>query len=106
MIGAESARGFFTFHARFDLALLLRLCGLIGVSSDDSRIANLVDFVRKLQGNYGMWNYSQNPQVTRWLTCDLLQSLAMLENSADTGSWISLEPRTPFQAYPRKKNRY
>lgn len=106
MIGAEPAHGFFTFHARFDLALLLRLCALIGVSSDDNRVTSLVDFVRSLQGNYGLWNYQQKPQATRWLTCDLLQSLALLENGSVPGNWISLEPRTPFQAYPRKKKRY
>lgn len=106
MIGAEPAHGFFTFHARFDLALLLRLCGLIGISSDDNRVASLVDFVRSLQGNYGLWHYNQKPQATRWLTCDLLQSLALLENSSDSGNWISLEPRTPFQTYLRKKKRY
>lgn len=106
MVGAESAHGFFTFHARFDLALLLRLCGLIGVAADDSRLASLAGFIKSLQGNCGLWHYSRYPQVARWLTYDLLQSLTLLENGANQDEWISLEPPTPFQAYPKKTNRY
>ena len=106
LVGAEPAHGFFTFHARFDLALLLRLCGRIGVSADDSRLAELTAFIKSLQGSCGLWNYSRYPQVARWLTYDLLQSLTMLENGAGQENWVSLEPPTPFRAYPRKMNRY
>jgi hypothetical protein len=106
MIGIEPAHGFFTFHARYDLALVLRLCGLVGVSRDDGRVNALVDYLKNLQGASGLWEYRRNQQVNRWLTCDLLQSFAMLEGSDSQDAWISLEPRTPFQAYPRKQKRY
>jgi len=110
MIGAEPSHGFLTFYARFDLALLLDLCARVGVSREDERAAELVDFVRGLQGPYGLWEYAPRPQATRWLTFDLLRSLAALETGEggrEGGEkWISLEPRTPFQTYPRKQKRY
>jgi excinuclease ABC subunit A len=43
--------------------------------------------------------------VARWLTFDLLRSLSCLEASAGS-DWFSLEPRTPFQAYPRQQKRF
>lgn len=105
LIGAEPAHGFMTFYGRFDLALLLDLCGRIGGTREDERVAELADFVQGLQGSYGLWEYPARPQVTRWLSCDLLRSLARLE-AAEPGQWISLEPRTPFQAYPKKQRRF
>ena len=58
MIGTESAHGFFTFHARYDLALVLRLCGLVGVSPDDSRVTALVDYSRAFRAS-GLWDYHE-----------------------------------------------
>jgi hypothetical protein len=104
MIGAEPSHGFLTFYARFDLALLLDLCGRIEVSREDERVAELIAFVRGLQGPYGLWEYAPHPQAARWLTFDLLRSLSRLEQGGE--AWISLEPRTPFQAYPKKYRRY
>ncbi len=107
LIGAAPSHGFFTFYARFDLALLLDLCGQIGITRDDERVAEMANFVLGLQGPYGLWEYATRPQVSRWLTFDLLRSLARLEmGSADPEKWISLEPRTPFQTYPKKQRRY
>jgi hypothetical protein len=105
LVGAEPAHGFFTFFARFDLALLLDLCWRVGAARSDPRVAGLADFVQGLQGPYGLWEYGPRPQVTRWLTFDLLRSLARLDQEG-AGRWLSLEPRTPFQAYPRKRKRY
>ncbi|RPJ38287.1 MAG: hypothetical protein EHM21_17065, partial [Chloroflexi bacterium] len=107
MIGAEPSHGHLTFYARFDLALLLDLCGRVGASKEDERVAELATFVRSLQGPYGLWEYAPRPQASRWLTFDLLRSFARLEQNRDSAeAWISLEPRTPFQAYPKKKKRY
>jgi hypothetical protein len=105
LVGAEPSHGFFTFYARFDLALLLDLCGRVGAGRSDERVAGLIDYVSGLQGPYGLWEYPRLPQVSRWLTCDLLRSLARFEDGP-THEWLSLEPRTPFQAYPKKKKRY
>jgi hypothetical protein len=102
-IGAEPAHGFLTYFARFDLALILNLCARIGVSGDDLRLADLVEFIRSLQGRYGLWEYLPRPQVSRWLTFDILRSLSYLDES---GCWLNLEPRTPFKSYLRKPKRF
>lgn len=103
LIGVEPARGFLTYYARFDLAFILDLCWRVGASRDDVRIAELVAFVLELQGPYGLWEYTPRPQASRWVTFDLLRSLSRLDGATD---WLSLEPRTPFQAYARRVKRY
>jgi hypothetical protein len=103
LIGAEPARGVFTYFARFDLALVLDLCWRVGASREDARIAELVEFVRQQQGPYGLWEYTPRPQASRWVTFDLLRSLSRLDDTAD---WLSLEPRTPFRAYAKRVRRY
>lgn len=130
LLGAEPFRGFLTFYARFDLAFLLDLCWRTGATLDDERVAGLVNFLTSLQGPYGLWEYAARPQISRWLTFDLLRSLSRLtadhsvpassehgaaarseEGEAARGErsvadWLSLEPRTPFRAYPKKARRY
>jgi hypothetical protein len=105
IIGAESARGYFTYFANFDPALLIDLCWRCKVSTDDQRLSNLIDYVRGLQGPYGLWQYHPRPQVSRWVTFDLLRSLSRLDRQTDS-EWLSLEPRTPFQPYPKPDRRY
>jgi hypothetical protein len=103
LLGAEPDGGFFTYFARFDLALLLNLCAQVGASPEDERVAGLVDFVRAARGPFGLWEYLPRPQISRWLTFDLLRSLSWLDAAPD---WVGLEPRTPFQAYPRRPRRF
>ena len=103
LLGMEPARGHITFYARFDLALILDLAWRVGASSDDERLAGMVEAVQEQQGPYGLWDYPSRPQATRWITFDLLRSLSQLDRETD---WLSLEPRTPFQAYGRQKFRY
>lgn len=110
-LGFETARllslapsgGYLTYFARFDPALLLMLCWRVGATLEDERVAALVDFLRGEQGAYGLWTVPQYPQAARWLSFDLLRSLAHL---GEQGDWISQEPHTPFQAYPRRPRRY
>ena len=102
-LGAEEARGSLTHYARYDLAQVLHLCARIGIARDDARVAEMVAFVRDLQGPYGLWEYSRRPQVSRWVTNDLVRSLSLLDEDAD---WLSTEPRTPFRAYLRPPRRY
>ena len=103
LIGAEPSRGFITTYARFDLAQILDLCWRVGVSLEDARLAEMVAFVRRQQGAYGLWEYPRRPQASRWVTFDLLRSLSNLDQSGD---WVSLEPRTPFQPYPTLTRRF
>jgi hypothetical protein len=103
LLGAEPVRGLFTFFARFDLALVLDLCSRVEVSQDDRRVADLTDFIQKEKGSFGLWEYLPQPQISRWLTFDLLRSLSRLLAVA---GWLGQEPRTPFQAYPRRPHRF
>ncbi|TRO48930.1 hypothetical protein E2P65_01995 [Candidatus Bathyarchaeota archaeon] len=103
LVGMERARGFLTYYARFDVAQILDLCWRVGASTDDPRVADFVGFVVGQQGDYGLWEYQPNPQASRWVTFDLLRSLSRLEDSTE---WVSMEPRTPFQPYPRRRRRF
>jgi hypothetical protein len=103
IIGAEPPRGAFTYYKRYDLAQILDLCWRIGASTEDPRVADNVKFVEELQGPYGLWEYPRHPQVSRWVTFDILRSLSRLDQETD---WLSMEPRAPFQAYPKKPKRY
>ncbi|MBN1876643.1 MAG: hypothetical protein JXA33_20625 [Anaerolineae bacterium] len=102
LIGAEPTRGFMTFYAKFDLALVLDMCWRIGATLEDARVADSVAFIRAQRGEYGLWDAPQ-PQASRWLTFDLLRSLEKLDTAGD---WVSAEPRTPFQTYPKKPQRF
>ncbi len=102
-LGVEEARGSLTHFARFDLAQVLDLCTRTGLGREDDRVADLVAFVSGLQGAYGLWEYGRRPQVSRWVTLDLLRSLSALEQGS---AWVSREPRTPFQPYPQRPRRY
>ena len=103
MVGAEPARGFMSHFARYDLAMLLDLCSRVGASAQDPRVDDLLQFIDSLQGAYGLWEYSAHPQVSRWLTLDLLRSKTRLGRNQD---WIGMEPRTPFQPYPKPHRRF
>jgi hypothetical protein len=103
IIGVEQARGFLTYHARFDLALILDLCWRVGADKSDDRVRELVEYVRKQQGAYGLWEYLPHPEVSRWVTFDILRSLGRLDKSTD---WLTMEPRTPFRTYPKRTKRY
>ncbi len=103
LIGLEPARGFLTYFARYDLALILDLAWRVGATREDERVAEMVEFVESLRGPFGLWQYPARPQASRWVTCDLLRSLSHLDA---TGDWLSFEPRTPFRAYTWSSRRY
>ncbi|HDZ17737.1 hypothetical protein LCGC14_0626810 [marine sediment metagenome] len=103
LIGLEKSIGRITYMAKFDIGHILNLCWRVEASVKDSRIAEFVEFIKSEQGPYGLWEYINHPQATRWLTFDLLRSLFKLETQED---WISLELRTPFRSYPKKIKRF
>jgi hypothetical protein len=103
IIGVEPPRGAFTYFKRYDVAQILDMSWRIGASLDDPRVAENVAFVKELQGPYGLWDYERHPEVSRWVTLDLLRSLSKLDRETD---WFSMEPRTPFQPYPKKPKRF
>ena len=79
LVGAEPVHGFFTYFARFDLALLVDLCGRVGISRNEPRLADLLGYIQSRQGKYGLWQAAEWPQAARWLTFDLLRSLKRFE---------------------------
>jgi hypothetical protein len=103
IVGVEPPSGYLTFHAKFDLALILDLCWRVGADRSDERVVDLVTYLRDAQGRYGLWQYLPRPEASRWVSFDLLRSLSRLD---DTTDWLSLEPRTPFTAYPRRPKRF
>jgi hypothetical protein len=103
IVGAERPRGGFTYFKRYDVAQMLDLSWRIGASLEDGRVADNVRFVKQRQGPYGLWEYKRYPEVSRWITFDLLRSLSRLDDETD---WLSKEPRTPFQPYPKKPRRF
>ncbi len=103
IIGVEPPRGGFTYFKRYDVAQILDLSWRIGASLEDERVMDNVRFVRAQQGLYGLWVYQQHPEVSHWITFDILRSLSRLDEETD---WLSMEPRTPFQPYPKKPRRF
>lgn len=103
LIGLEPFAGFLTFYGRHDPGLVLDLCVRVGAGLQDERVAELASFIQAAQGPFGLWEYARYPQASRWVSFDLLLSLTRLD---ETSEWISMEPRTPFQAYPAKRKRY
>jgi hypothetical protein len=103
IIGSEPSRGWITFFARFDLALMLDLCWRVGANIEDERVRELTSLIQGLQGLYGLWQYEPRPQASRWVTFDLLRSLSQIDQS---GNWLSMEPRTPFQTYKSIRKRF
>lgn len=101
-VGVEESTGFITYHARFDLAHMLKLCSRIGASTEDPRVQELVDFVVKGRNRYGLWEYMR-PQASKWVTYDLLRTLSEVGVDDD---WVGMEPRTPFQPYPKRRRRF
>jgi len=84
LVGLERAMGQVTFYVTFDLAFLLDLASRCGVSLQDRRIRDLVDYLERLRGPYGLWQHAAHPQLAGWLSLDLESSLRRLED----GDWI------------------
>lgn len=103
MAGMEKPRGFLTYFARFDLALVLFLCAKLGAGLEDTRIKELVDYMYSRKGRYGIWENPAYPQASRWITFDVIRSLSFIQSN---DGWITQRPRTPFTPYPKKDRRY
>jgi hypothetical protein len=93
LTGAEPVPGFITSYARFDLAFILELASRTGASAEDPRVHDLVAFLTARRGSAGLWEHPERPDLSRWLTFDLLTSLRRLE----AGEWAGGAPRLPFR---------
>lgn len=103
IIGIEKAGGFGTYYKRYDVGQILDISWRMGAGIEDGRISDNVKFIKDLQGPYGLWEYPNNQEASRWVTFDLLRSLSRIDNGTD---WVSFELRTGFQPYPKKSKRY
>ncbi len=97
LVGLERAMGQVTFYATFDLAFLLDLASRCGVSVQDRRVHDLVDYLETLRGPYGLWQHAAHPQLAGWLSLDLESSLRRLED----GDWIGNEEPATLTPYRR-----
>ena len=102
LAGIEPIAGFITFYARFDLAFLLELATRGGAAGDDPRVADLISFLESRRARSGLWEHPSHPELSRWLTLDILLSVRRLQH----GDWVGAAFRTPFRAYPRRRRRY
>jgi len=101
--GAEPSKGLLTYYARYDPAFILDLCRRVGAGSNDDRVRDIISFLQKHRGPYGLWKYERNPQAARWITFDILRSLSHIDEHTD---WLSMKPRIVFRKYPKKNKRY
>ncbi len=102
LTGRVPPAGFFTFYARFDLAFVLDIAARAGASLQDTRVASLVEFLADKRGPFGLWEHPAHPELSRWLTFDILRSLRLL----GSGDWHGVAPRVPFRAYPAQRRRF
>ncbi|GAA2755576.1 prenyltransferase/squalene oxidase repeat-containing protein [Actinopolymorpha rutila] len=102
LVGFEPPTGQVTFYTTFDLVFLLDLASRCGVSPQDRRVHDLVDYLQTLRGPYGLWQHPTHPQLSGWLTLDLETSLRRL----DDGHWIGNQEPANFTPYRRGRRRY
>jgi len=103
IIGVEPHRGALTYHAKFDPALILDICSRVGANRSDPRVKDLIGWITEQQGEYGLWEYTPHPEVSRWVSFDILRAL---KGTDDSTEWFSTKKRKHFAAYPRKKKRF
>ncbi len=103
LVGVEEHRGHLTYHARFDPALILDLCGRIGASKEDERVIDLIEWIENSRNEYGIWEYQPHPEASRWITFDILRSLETIDV---TGDWATSEIRRKYSSYPKRRKRF
>jgi hypothetical protein len=102
MLGYEPIRGFLTYYGKYDPMLTLWLCAQVGADQEDDRVRELINFLETQRTASGLWRYHQ-PEASKWISFEIIHCL---EKIPVKGDWQPQEPRTPFQAYPKKYKRY
>jgi hypothetical protein len=102
LLGYEEVRGFITFYGKYDPLLTLRLCAQMGVDKQDERVKELIAFLQDQRTSSGLLRYHR-AEATKWVSYELS---CLLRSIPDHGDWHPTEPRTPFQAYPKKQKRF
>ncbi len=60
-----------------------------GIDAEERRIGELVTFLERRRGPAGIWIHPNHPELSRWLTFDLLSGMRRLT----TGGWIDKTPK-------------
>jgi hypothetical protein len=102
LVGTGTVPGFVTAYARFDLGFVLELATRAGAGADDPRVAAIVAFLESRRGEGGLWEHPSRPELSRWLTFDLLLSLRRLA----AGDWAGTAPSFPFHGASRRRGRW
>lgn len=98
LTGTGPVPGFVTAYARFDLGFVLELAGRAGASEEDPRVAAIVAFLDGRRGPAGLWEHPTRPDLSRWLTFDLILSRRRLA----AGDWVGAAPSLPFHGASRR----
>jgi hypothetical protein len=98
LTGTGVVPGFITAYARFDLGFVLELATRAGAGPDDPRAAAIDAFLESKRGPAGLWEHPTRPDLSRWLTFDLLLNLRRLES----GDWSGTAPSLPFRGTSRR----
>jgi hypothetical protein len=99
LVGSGVVPGFITSYARFDLGFILELATRAGAAPGDPRVASIVAFLDGLRGPAGLWEHPTRPDLSRWLTFDLLLSRRRLTG----GDWVGTAPPLPFHGTSRRE---
>ena len=99
LAGTDQVPGFVTAYARFDLAFVLELATRAGAGPDDARVASIDAFLETRRGPAGLWEHPTRPDLSRWLTFDLLLSQRRLAG----GDWAGTAPALPFHGTSRRQ---
>ena len=103
LLGYETVRGFITFFGKYDPLLTLWLCSKIGADREDKRVDSLIHFIEDQCTASGLWHYLHRSEASKWVSFEIIRCL---RNIPLKGDWHPMEPRTPFQAYPKPQNRF
>jgi hypothetical protein len=99
LAGTEQVPGFVTAYARFDLGFVLELATRAGAGPGDPRAASIDAFLESRRGPAGLWEHPSRPDLSRWLTFDLLLTRRRLAG----GDWAGTAPALPFHGTSRRR---
>jgi len=99
LAGTDQVPGFVTAYARFDLGFVLELATRAGAGPDDPRAASIQAFLESRRGPAGLWEHPTRPDLSRWLTFDLLLTRRRLAG----GDWAGTAPALPFHGASRRQ---
>ncbi len=103
VLGYEEVHGFITFYGKYDPLLTLRLCAQIGADRQDSRVRGLIEFMQDRCSSSGLLSYNRHHEASKWISYEFI---SLLRTIAGHGDWHPIEPRTPFQTYPKRHRRF